>query len=260
MTFTFKGTDLRNIVQQDSQNNIQFGNFVGLTYLSSSNVSANSRPLTTGYQINGTDLADKAVAHISNIYKTSSLSVPTNAKAFRFIGVGGSGGGGGQGGLAIHESGADSYSPGGSGGAGGNGGWITSSDTNINNMSINVYVGAGGVQGNYGAPDTAPSSRSGAAQAGPGNTGGNGGPTYWTMGNTTSTAGVGGTGGSGGGGGRTNSGQSGIVDSGYSGTPGTPYNVVDKPSDWTYAPGTPIGGKMGQSGVSGSAQIIWLYN
>jgi len=270
--FKFKGVNLNEVVQSGTT---QFGNFSGLTYSDSVDAYANSRPLPTGYQYNGTDLANVAVAPVSQIYRSAGaypVTVPTGAKAFRFIGVGGSGGSGGNGGPATHEGGLDSTSMGGEGGDGGSGGWIATDVVNINNNeTITVTVGAGGGAGPGGSRDVAPSSRSGAAEGVPGAPGGNGGATFYTMGNN-GPSGNGGNGGTGGSGGRTNSGQSGNVAGGANGANGNSGNASSKPSDWTYAPSTPAGGNRsnyhysnvpggtGTSGTPGSAQFVWLYN
>lgn len=274
MTFKFKGVNLNEVVQSGGT---QFGNFSGLTYSPADNANANSRPLATGYQYNGIDLANKALAPLSSIYTApGEVTIPNGAKAFRFIGVGGGGGAGGNGGPATHFGGIDSTSIGGVGGNGGSGGWVTTGVVHINDQSINdqpikVTIGAGGGGGGGGAEDEAPSSRSGAAQGTPGTPGTPGGHTFYTMGNN-GLIGYGGNGGGGGGGGRTNSGQSGNVAGGANGANGNSGYNPAKPNDWTYSPSIPTGGNRsdyhysnvpggtGNSGSPGSAQFVWLYD
>ena len=268
--FKFKGTDLSEVVQPGDT---QFGNFIGLTYSSNTTANANSRPNTTGYQDNGTDLAITAMAHVKDFGAgTHPVVPPSGAKAFHFIGVGGGGGSGGGGGGAIHSRGTPASMAGGYGGTGGTGGWVVFTNQTITTQPITVTVGGGGGAGGGGGQDKAPSSRRGAAQGGSGTPGTKGGDTYWET-NTQKNLdrGNGGSGGNGGTGGRANSGRSGSQGRATSGNTGAFGTKQAKPSGWTYAPGTPPGGshspyswsnqngQVGDGGGSGSAQFIWLY-
>ena len=266
--FKFKGNKLSNVVQPGTT---PFGKFTDLTYTYSGNANANSRPLPTGYENNGTDLANTALAPVANFGAgTHTVSVPPEAKAFRFIGVGGGGGSGGGGGGAIHYRGRPASMAGGFGGSGGTGGWVATGVVPINN-NITVTVGSGGRAGAGGKKDEAPSSRNGAAKGGNGTPGAKGGDTYYKMGKNGPT-GNGGSGGNGGTGGYVNSGRSGPQGQAKNGTTGDSGTNSRKPSSWTYGPGTPPGGipsaiaysnwdgQVGNGGGSGSAQIIWLYN
>lgn len=272
--FKFKGTDLSKVVQSGGT---QFGNFNGLTYNYNGpgpdTANANSRPLPTGYENNGTDLANTALAPVANFKAGANqeVSVPAGVKHFRFIGVGGGGGSGGGGGGAIHYSGRPASMAGGFGGIGGTGGWVATGDVLIDNEKITVTVGSGGGAGAGGAWDGAPSSRDDPAIGKNGTPGAKGGDTYYIMGWMGPT-GNGGSGGNGGIGGYVNSGRSGSQGQAKNGTTGDNGKLAPKPSGWTYAPGTPLGGipsdiaysnkpgYVGNAGGSGSAQFVWLYN
>jgi hypothetical protein len=267
--FKFKGNKLSNVVQPGTT---PFGKFTDLTYRYSGFANANSRPLPTGYENNGTDLANTALAPVANFGAgTHTVSVPPGAKAFRFIGVGGGGGSGGGGGGAVHYRGIPASMAGGFGGSGGTGGWVATGVVLINNINITVTVGSGGGAGAGGAWDGAPSSRPNAASGKGGTPGAKGGDTYYKMGRNGPT-GNGGSGGKGGDGGYVNSGRSGGQGQATSGTTGASGTNSGKPYYWTYSPGAPPGGipsaiaysnwdgQVGNGGGSGSAQFVWLYN
>jgi hypothetical protein len=279
--FKFKGIPLSTVI--DTGTTTASGYTVDSTSLKYATTPfANSRPLPTGYLVNGVDLSNTARAdNIAFNTTTSSQSVPTGAKSCRYILRGGGGGCGGGGGAAGNKDGPSWYTYGAHAQGGAQGDSIEG-NVSINSTTYKVTIGSGGSGGNGGGGSV--SDKPNANYKAPnGKKGNSGGSTYITFASNTPVA-AGGAGGNGGKGGIAPGNDS---HSGYT-MPGTRkgshYGATVKGHtswDTTYVENTGLGaamianntggtggnisgktaksGSKGDSGSSGSAHIIWLY-
>jgi hypothetical protein len=257
--YTFKTSPLEKVITISSNSS---GPGFGFTY--NTTPYANSKPLPISYQINKVDISNTARAYYENIPTTTTVDIPSGAKSFRFMGVGGGGGKGGKGGnqqwTAISSP---NYANGGTGGEGGNGGWIYIGKTSIPSSitTIAVTVGGGGGKGadrglNY--AQTYNSASGGYYKSGSGGKGGDGGTTYYKMGTVKSSVAQGGTGGGGGEGGRVRD----APGSNYSYNGGTgsagASSTQTSSSSWDNSAISNTNNRVKTK--PGKAHIIWLYD
>jgi len=142
--FKFKGIPLSDVINTTGGTP---ATGYGFTY--NTTTFANSKPLTTGYRRNNVDIANTATANVETYKASTSVTIPTGAKSFRFIGRGGGGGGSGGGGGAESKWATPAWQHGGNGAAGGNGAFVYITDNNVGAATtLNVFLGAGG---NFGA-------------------------------------------------------------------------------------------------------------
>lgn len=280
--FTFKGIPLSTII--DTGTTTASGYTVDSTSLKYATTPfANSRPLPTGYLVNKVDLSNTARADniAFNNTTTSSQSVPTGAKSCRYILRGGGGGCGGGGGAAGNKDGPSWYTYGAHAQGGAQGDSIEG-NVSINSTTYNITIGSGGSGGNggSGSVDDKPNTTHKAPNGKKGNSGAS---TYIKFASNTPSA----SGGAGGNGGKGGIAPGNSSSTGYTmpGTrKGTNYGATVKGHaswDTTYVENTgngasmiasnsggtggningktANGGSKGDSGSSGSAHIIWLY-
>ena len=114
--FKFKTVDLNGVIDMTETTNVSETTGYSFTYTDTP--YANSKPLSTGYRIGGTDISNKVRAIHKDIDTTGNVPVPAGAKSMRFIGIGGGGGGGGGGGSSVSDYGGQAWAQGGHGGNG----------------------------------------------------------------------------------------------------------------------------------------------
>ena len=280
--FTLKGIPLSTIMKTASTTAPGYTvNSTAIKY--DTTTFANSKPLSTGYQVSGVDLSNTAMAHNKSYTSTKSGTVPQGAKSCRYVLRGGGGGCGGGSGASLNHDGTfgDEYWVYGYHAYAGTQGATEEGKINISGTTYTVTIGSGGEGGpggGYGYGDSPSQSISSKK----GDTGSTGGSTYIKFTNKTPEA-LGGVGGAGGpkavapgpGGseglnvpgsrpgertaptvkGHTswdntnveNTGKGAWMEAG--GTGGTGGNIS----------GGVKAGSKGNSGSSGSAHIIWLY-
>lgn len=249
---------------------------------------SNSKANPINYKYDGTDIGSNAEAKYEIISNSGTLTIPTGATAYRFVGKGGGGAGGHGGGGALAFAGPDMWKSGGDGGYGGTGGYVYTSGTiPAGTTTMEAFIGAAGaLDGNVGAKSLAPD---GPATGGTGGTGGDGGTTYLQINDLNTAAAMGGGGGTGGPGGSA-TGPGSTADPARpkagAGTSGTSYAANTINNDWdTFGieksgvagnrgtGGTSIGGNnapgggdqcedgnaAGANATKGQGYIIWLY-
>lgn len=144
---------LTNILHPGSTNITGTNNatFSGVTALTTT--YANSKPLNTGYQLNGTDISNKYAAKHIIITSTQTITKPTGATSLRYMIIGGSGGGGGGAGGGYHnDSSAQDHALLGYEGRDGFQGEVKTGTVPVTSYStITIEIGAGGVRGTGGA-------------------------------------------------------------------------------------------------------------
>jgi len=272
MTFSFKGIDLKKIIQPG---NDRLSN--GYVYdtntpiYGKTTIYTNSKPLKTDFMVDNIDL----LSNVEAIYNVpeSDVVIPYGVKSVRYILRGGGGGGGGGAGGARSNWGGDAWTNGGSGGNGGNGEYIYG-QTNVSGGSkITISIGNGGGAGNGGKAEE---NNYHSASSGGGGAGNPGNDTNIKIGNAQITArgGLGGGATAGVNAGRNDAGGS----DGSAGVSRTEYDGNDRINwDNTHVEnkgkggsggssgsgggnkGSAGGGGSGNSGVKGGVQIIWLY-
>jgi hypothetical protein len=190
MTSDYKsgGVSLSNILHNGSSSITGYSGATGRT-----TGTANSKPLTTGFQINGTDIANNYTAKHIILNATDTISKPTGATKLRYMIIGGSGGGGGGGGGGYHDdSGGSDHALLGYNGNDGYYGEVRTGEVDVTgNVNVVFTRGNGGNGGNGGAE------RYGTGDLYPGNNGQDGSSSILTSGPTTITC-NGGNGGYGG--------------------------------------------------------------
>lgn len=269
--FLFKGIPLSNVINTTSGTTTATG--YGFTY--NTTTRANSKPLSTGYQIKGTDIANTAAAYYTTHTNTTltTFNVPTGANACRYVLRGGGGGSGGGGGGAIDFDGYLQYRSGGKSYGGTQGSISLGTISSISGTTYTIVVGSGGSGGTGGARNQFDSNGANVT-AKTGEPGVIGNPTIFNINSTTYQA-SGGAGGAGGAGANAPS-----AGGGTGGTGGGGDNVaVALQSDWDpivvgNAGNGNVGaagggydtnndnasaGSDGSQGNTGAAQIIWLY-
>jgi hypothetical protein len=270
MSYLYKGINLNTILEQGGPVSTSYS---GLQ-IYNTNFSKN-RPYTNlGYQVNGTDISNTALASYTDFVSSTNVAIPVNVKHFRFHGRGGGGGGGGSGGKAVNGYAGDDLSIGGDGGAGSPGGYVVADNIAIptGTSTIGVIIGTGGAGGNYGGNRSEPGGTAGFTNNTPapdGAAGGAGNSTYYVMGPSTAVA-PGGNPGPGGPGGHAYANQSG---SSKQPNAASAANVSPNTLDSNYdnwissygaggSGGVPAGsiGDPGNIGKGGAARIVWLYN
>ena len=145
--YTFKGIDITDILQSGSSTISEYG----ISSVRATNV-ANSNPATTGFQINGVDIANSYAAKHSSYNTNQSVAKPNGATRVRYMIVGGSGGGGGGCGGGTNNDGQNHSLLGYSGRDGDYGEVRTGviAMSNSNNISITIGNGGGGGDGGAG--------------------------------------------------------------------------------------------------------------
>lgn len=197
MPITYKNIDIANIYQQGTDVTI-------------SNISLAGPPMSDfeknnpiGIQINGRDLSNLAISKYQEFNTMTSVTLPIGCKHISAYGWGGGGGRGGRGGDGCKGS-SGNKTNGGAGGGGGNGGFFAISKYQLNNAdtTMNINVGALGINGNSGNDRNC--GVGGSAGAGnDGNDGSAGGLSSVDIGNISIASANGGGGGKGGGSGNS---------------------------------------------------------
>ena len=272
MTFSFKGIDLKNIIQpgNDRLSNVYVYDTTRPIY-GKTTIYTNSKPLKTNFMVNNIDLLSNVEARY--VVPESDVAIPTGVKGVRYVLRGGGGGGGGGAGGARSNWAGDAWTNGGSGGNGGNGEYIYG-QANVSGSNITISIGNGGGPGNGGGADE--NSYHSASSKG-GSPGGNGYDTNIKIGNAQKITASGGQGG-----GPANGVNAGRNDAGGSdgsaGASRTEYdNNISEKWDNTHVKnkgnggsggssgsgggnnGSAGGGGSGNYGRKGGVQIIWLY-
>ena len=150
--YSYKNTSLNTLLASGNTNSNSFSGLGG--YLTTNYSFEN--PQATGYQVNGTDIANSIIAYYSDFVGGSSTyngsrTIPSWCNQLKVIVIGAGGGGGGGGGQNSNEAGSS-----GAGGGGGaqvsgyiiRGESIWPNTTNTFQVSIGGYGVAGGYQGN----------------------------------------------------------------------------------------------------------------
>ena len=297
--FKFKGIDLTDIYSAS-------GNYGVTGYpdipLGEHTNYVNSRCLNVGYTYydssNGSNLyvAENAKANFITKSSSNTLTIPSGAKQYRYIGAGGAGGGGGGGGGVLVEETSNSYAHGGHGGYGGHGG-IKYGGSGMSEpyhaiddwtyMRVHVGGGGGGGTGGDGRKENDPGSFDTVYQGSPGNSGGDGGNSYIFLtnsssdtsasGNTTPAITIGsvGKGGKYGDGGKVIYASKDTIDKGPdggAGADGSSGSDVNEWENWGYPAHNNYGaegnansdnankGGSGGAGDEGWVSIIWLWD
>ena len=273
MTFSFKGIDLKDIIQPENDS-------LGDYYVYNTNTQIygkttiynNSKPLKTDFMLNNIDLLSNVEARYD--VPESDVIIPTGVKGVRYVLRGGGGGGGGGAGGARSNWAGDAWTNGGSGGKGGNGEYIYG-QTNVSGSKITISIGNGGGAGNGGGSEE---NNYHSASSGGGGNSGDGKATTIKIGNAPES--IIARGGQGGGpapgvnAGRNDAGGS----DGSAGASRTTYDNNSSGSwDNTHVKNNGNGGNGGSGGsgggnngnandggpgnpgVKGGVQIIWLY-
>jgi hypothetical protein len=266
--FLFKGIPLNDVIDTTGTTSASKYNF---NYRSTT--FANSKPLTTtGYKVNGVDLANNAAARISTITSsTSSYTVPNGVTKIRYMICGGGGAGGSGGGERFSNAGYDSSSAGGAGGSGGRGQFLYGTANTFDNV-LNINVGTGGpAQNTVGVATTGDNNNAGQPRSA-GSKGPDGNSTQIIFNTTTIANAAGGGGGNGGDPGSTNAPDDGRQAAGGAGYANTAYtsnaewdnstlNAYGNNGNGGHGGGNAPGGAggAGNNGGPGVVQLIWLY-
>jgi hypothetical protein len=147
MNYTYKGTNINNLIVSGSSSLTGYGGFP--TYKSASTYSS-ERPLPFGISLENISVSNLMDAsYIDLTSGTATLTVPSDYNSFRAVLEGGGGGGGAGSSCGINDApgpGGD-RNPSGNGGNGSNGGFAFVSYTPLTQRSIQYFVGNGGAGG-----------------------------------------------------------------------------------------------------------------
>ena len=149
--YSYQNTSLNTLFASGNTNS---NSFTGLSGYATTNYSFEN-PQATGYQVNGTDIANSIIATYSDFVGGASTfnpsptpTIPSWCNQLKVIVIGAGGGGGGGGGQNSNEQGSSGA---GGGGGGQVSGVITRGDSNWSNTTntFNVSIGGYGVAGAY---------------------------------------------------------------------------------------------------------------
>ena len=261
MNYTYKDISCNQITTGVSEESIYYRGF----YFTNTGYN-NSKPLYFGYKVNDLSISNVCTAAYINVTDSSIVAIPSGVKHMRFTGIGGGGGAGGRGGRARLVMSEPSTAYGGIGGPGGNSKYGYVNEISIGSATnVNIVIGAGGNGGAMGANDNTADSDD-RATASAGDPGGPGGSTYFNLSGTTIYCSNGGSGGNGGNGGSVRDAPgANISDPGNDGNTGASGICPDSNNGpWYSVTGPGKGGPkenkdIGNPGLKGWAQIIWLY-
>jgi hypothetical protein len=278
MSYKFKGTDISTITNTTGGvNTIATNYYTGFPATVATNYNM-MKPLSLGYTttVNSIDVSNSCTAAYTDYNNTQTINtIPTGAKKFRYILVGGGGGGGGAGGDANSNSyygDSDATGNGGDGGAGDYSTYLCGIIDIVNN-SLDITIGTGGNVGINGANKSTKGgiSSSNDTKVGNGNNGNNGNQTYFVYNSekTTSNVGTGGKLGNGG-----YAWASSRTTNSNSGNTSENTNTIVNYANAMDANTPPLGdsygkggsgainnpAQIGNAGTGGICRIIWLYD